>query len=196
MSFTVCGLRVHLDFTFFAMLGLFLCLNESSYLWWTLSALLLHEIGHLLSALLTGIRMKELSFSCFGIRLMREERILTDWKRELFVYAGGPLMNLFCFGILFLLEKEVPCVIHLLLGCFQLLPIGALDGGCMMKLLLEHCCLPDMAEKLGMAVSCGALLPLFWFGIRLFCAEKSNFTLILCCFFLLLTILSEGPKKS
>lgn len=196
MDFAIGGFRVHLDFTFFAMLGLFLCLNDSSRIWWMLSALFLHETGHLLAAWLTGIRMKKLSFSCFGICLVREERCLGDWKQELLVYLGGPLMNLFCSLGCFLLGQERACLMHLLLGGFQLLPVGALDGGCMMALMLDQLCLPDTVEVLGTVISCLALLPLFWFGIRLLGVEKRNFTLLLCSVFLLMTILLDGTKKS
>ena len=195
MDFTVLGLRIHLDFTFFAMLGLFLCLNGSSYMLWMLSALFLHEMGHLAMALCTRLRMKELSFSCFGICLRREEGVMADWRRELQVFLGGPVMNIFCFGVLKCLGQEIPCMMHLVLGCFQMLPIGALDGGCVMRLLLERFCLPDRAEKLEMWISAGVLLPLFWLGFRLFLSEQRNFTLLLCCVFLLLTILRERSEK-
>ena len=86
-------------------------------------------------------------------------------------------------------------MMHLVLGCFQMLPIGALDGGCVMRLLLERFCLPDRAEKLEMWISAGVLLPLFWLGFRLFLSEQRNFTLLLCCVFLLLTILRERSEK-
>jgi len=191
MDFELWGLKIHLDITFFAVLGIFLYLGVSSNLWWMLSALLLHETGHLLAALITGIKMKVLSFSCFGIRLVRESGIMISPKRELLVYLGGPVMNLCCFLLLWCLGKEVLCIIHLLLGLFQLLPIGALDGGCMLRLLLQQCVSPEKTDGVEILVSGLALLPLFWLGIRLVQTEKHNFTLLICCVFLLLTILKE-----
>ena len=195
MDFTICDFRIHLDFTFFAMLGIFLYLDVSAHTWWMLSALLLHELGHFLAAMLCGIRMKSISFSCFGIRLTRESIMCENRMHELLVYLGGPLMNGICFLLFWLLEMPFPCAVHVLLGIFQLLPIGALDGGCVMRLFLEWYLSPEKSEKIGIWISCGVLLPLFLLGLCLLWRDGHNFTLLLCCVFLLFSVFGEENEK-
>ena len=192
MKFQLGGLRISLDFTFFAMLGLFLYLDVSTDTWWMLSALTLHELGHLLAAHLAGIPMAELSFSCFGVRLSRGDGAVGDWRRELLVYLGGPGMNLCWAALLLGLGREVPGAIHLVMGCFQLLPVGVLDGGCILGTLLERFAPPAHAREIGVVVSALALAPLFWLGWRLFRGVHQNFTLLVCCCFLMLSVLAEG----
>jgi len=61
----------------------------------------------------------------------------------------------------------------------------------MLRLLLQQCVSPEKTDGVEILVSGLALLPLFWLGIRLVQTEKHNFTLLICCVFLLLTILKE-----
>lgn len=197
MGFCLGGISLYFDFTFFVMLGLFLYLDVSVHTWWMLSALLLHEMGHLLAAWAVGVPMEEMRFSCFGVRLIRGDGILTNWRREALMYLGGPLMNLGCALVFLLIAFDserllIPAAVHLVMGAFQMLPVGVLDGGCLLAVLLERFCSPPMAKRMETVISAAVLLPLFLLAWMLLRGEHRNFTLLVCCSFLMLSLLSEG----
>lgn len=196
MGFSLGRFSVYFDFTFFAVTVLFLSTDAAQYWWWTFSALLLHELGHLVAAKLVGIDLVQLRFSCFGITLQRRG-ILSGWRQEAVVFLGGPAVNLCCAGILSVLEKPFPFLsmpreIHLIMGIFQLLPIGALDGGCLSNALLHHFFSSMAADRAGIILSAAVLVPLSWLGWLLLQGPQRNFTLLLCCGFLIFSILWEG----
>ena len=192
MGFQLGGLTVFFDFSFFAALGVFMSLESSGRdLGHILFAFLIHELGHLAAAAAVHIPMERMCFSCFGIELVRGKGLSSArWWEEAFVYLAGPLVNLGCaVGFLCLPEKFISAAaVHLVLGTFQLLPIGALDGGCFAKVLLEHFFEPGRAEFLGMMISAAVLIPLAAAGWALLKGENRNFTLLLCCAFLILSI--------
>ena len=97
MGFRLGGLRVVLDFTFFAMLGVFFSLEgrgeETGHI---LAALLIHELGHLAAASAVRMPMERMTFSCFGIELVRKSGVPAAWWEEALVYLAGPAVNLLC----------------------------------------------------------------------------------------------------
>lgn len=60
MGFSLGRFSIYFDFTFFAVTVLFLSTDAAQYWWWTFSALLLHELGHLVAAKLVGIDLVQL----------------------------------------------------------------------------------------------------------------------------------------
>ena len=192
MGFRFGDFTVFFDFSFFAMLGVFLSLEHSGQnIGDIFFALLIHELGHLAATFIVHIPMDRMCFSCFGIELVRKQGFSSaGWKQEAFVYLAGPMMNLCCAsGFLCLPGKfETAAAVHLVLGLFQLLPVGALDGGCLADVVLGRFLEPGKAEFLGMVLSIAALIPLAIAGWMLMRGEQRNFTLLLCCAFLMLSI--------
>lgn len=192
MGFRIGGLKVFFDFSFFAAAGVFLALEQSGReMGHILTALLIHELGHLAAAAAFRLPMERMCFSCFGVELVRQRGISTGpWWEEALVYLAGPGVNLLCAaGFLLLPERFVTAgAVHLVLGLFQLLPIGALDGGCLMDVVLERFLGPCRQAFWGTVVSAVALIPLSAAGWLLLKGEQRNFTLLLCCGFLMLSI--------
>ncbi len=191
MGFRLGGLRVVLDFTFFAMLGVFFSLEgrgeETGHI---LAALLIHELGHLAAASAVRMPMERMTFSCFGIELVRKSGVPAAWWEEALVYLAGPAVNLLCAaGFLCCGQRFLRAgAVQLVLGVFQLLPVGALDGGCLAETVLEHFLGPKRAELWSTALSAAVLIPLFAAGWLLLKGEGRNFTLLVCCGFLMLSI--------
>lgn len=60
----------------------------------------LHEMGHLLTAKILKIKVKEIKFGFSGVRIVTDER-LTSYKNELLLALSGPLVNILVFcGVL------------------------------------------------------------------------------------------------
>lgn len=92
-----------------------------------LLALALHEIGHiimiyLLKEKIAIFRIIPFGFSC---RLKNQSKVAE--KKMIKILIAGPAMNFLMAGLFFYWTTEF-AVINALLGMFNLLPVGELDG--------------------------------------------------------------------
>jgi Zn-dependent protease len=98
----------------------------------------LHELGHLTAAWGCGAEVKGLRLDLFGARM--ELGGLLSYGQEFFVAAGGPFVSLLCAAVAYPLSLRCGGVrwgefagVSLLLGLVNLLPVGTLDGGRMLR---------------------------------------------------------------
>ncbi len=132
------GITVKLCFSFFAVVS-FTCLlgGNSGKMLVMLACCVLHESGHLAAMLLCGCKPEGITFYGGGICLSGAKRI-NSFGKDVFILASGCAVN---FALAF-----VSCALrgrltffaqtNLLLGGFNLLPSGCLDGGRLLDLLL------------------------------------------------------------
>lgn len=133
-------------------------------------AALLHEGGHLASLWLLGGRMERLSLRLTGAEIgYRSERL--SYGGEVLLALAGPGMNLLCASLCAVLADRWPepwlyrfigC--HLTLALFNLLPALPLDGGRVLKAMLEYRW-PLLGEQIARAVSGGVGLVLALLGL-------------------------------
>lgn len=137
--FSLFGRKVCFCFSFFAMTALLVLTDVSGYVTIGVYACVLHELGHLTAMALLDVPLREIRFCCGGIRLIGEKKLLPSGS-ELILLLSGPAMNLFCFASLYFLPAadvrvKLFAVISLLVGIFNLLPLDALDGGGILRIL-------------------------------------------------------------
>ena len=103
-----------------------------------LAAAGVHELGHVIAAWGAGVRIGGLKLDLFGARM--ELKGLLSYGQEFFVAAGGPFSSLLCALGTYPLgagdsgeEWELFCGASLVLGVVNLLPVGTLDGGRMLR---------------------------------------------------------------
>ena len=144
----------------------------------------LHEMGHLLAIRMLGGRVRRISITAVGAE-MELDRALS-YGNECLAALAGPLVNL----IMALLFCRIPggtlfSGLNLVLACFNLLPIGRLDGGrvlwCALALLAGQAradrFVPALSAALAAGLVCGALA-LVWQG-------RGNLSLLLTALWLL-----------
>ena len=135
-------------------------------------AAMLHEFGHLAALWLLGARMERLSLRLSGAEIgYRGERL--SYGGEALLALAGPGMNLFCASLGAFLAQRWPrpglyrfigC--HLTLALFNLLPALPLDGGRVLKALLESRW-PLAGEKITRMISGGVGLVLVLLGLHI-----------------------------
>lgn len=101
--------------------------------------LLVHELSHLIVGIILGSKPKKLDIYAFGFSLDLYTT-QNEIKNKIMIILAGPFSNLFIAILLILLGKSEYSeyiYINILLGVFNLLPIYPLDGGRLLKYLLE-----------------------------------------------------------
>lgn len=96
-----------------------------------------HELGHLSALRLAGARVERLRLNAFGAEIRADTRRLS-YPREIACTLAGPAVNLALALLLARLTGHFTAAgSNLVLGCFNLLPIPALDGGRALHLLVS-----------------------------------------------------------
>lgn len=157
-------------------------LDRQNILPLALLACALHELGHYLAIRLLGGEVRRVRLTAIGAEMALESDL--SYGREGFAALAGPGVNLvlallFCrfeWGLTF-------SGLNLALGCFNLTPVGGLDGGRALRCTLALLAGPGLAEWAGEWLDrlfTGVLLGL---GLLL-AVGGGNFTLLLAALWL------------
>ena len=109
-----------------------------SFLFSFLIAAFVHELCHYLVLSLTGFRIYRVSIGMFGASM---ETDAMDPGREALCALAGPVGSFLMVTCYRFLPEIALCA--LIQGCFNLLPIYPLDGGRVLKGVLELLKIPD-----------------------------------------------------
>lgn len=141
MEFTVLKTKLVVSPLFFAVLTAFFVADRNGIAVPVVLFSLLHECGHFLALLCAKTRPKAIKISAFGIEMQLYENMST--VKKIPVLMAGFLVNYILSTVCFLCGKAVFGYINLFLGIFTSIPIGATDGGAVLKTVLDDYC----AEK-------------------------------------------------
>lgn len=190
LKISLCGIQFKISFLFFALITAYLLIDKNGYGYCGVLAAMMHELAHVIVYIALGRKPQEVSLAIEGIRLKANKQYLSPGKEALALSAGC-LVNLSMFLLLnqFFHSQEMTmmALTHLSLGVFNLLPVGSLDGGMLLRLFLESF-LPDTAaEKICFCLSVSVVILLFCGSLWLF-YQTGNFTLVITSLFLIFAI--------
>lgn len=160
--------------------------DRSGIMLWGLLAALLHESGHIAAMFfIPGNAPKELSVTPFGMRIERNP--LSEFGRgNAVILAAGSGMNFIAsavtFGILPAFAK-----VSLVLGALNWLPVEGMDGGGILRILLEKTMPQRTAGLVLRSLSWMTLGGMFLLGIYVLYATGYNFSLMGTALLLALT---------
>lgn len=125
-----------------------------------LAAAAAHELGHLAALGAFGARVGRIRLTAFGAEISADTRRLS-YPREIFCTLAGPLVNLVLAVVLARLTGALTLAgANLLLGCFNLLPVPALDGGRALDLMVSWLWDPMTADAVCRRVGVGCSVAL------------------------------------
>lgn len=120
-----------------------------------LTAAAAHELGHVAAVWCTGRKLNRLTLTALGAELTLEgESTSVSFLQELILSLSGPAANLLLAAAL-AVSGRFPLLLgaNLLLGCFNLLPVSPLDGGCALFALLSWLTSLEWADRLTSLIS-------------------------------------------
>ena len=149
---------------YFAALAFF----DGAHILPLLSAVALHETGHILCAKILNVKIKRMVLSPLGARLEIKDNI--SYRNEILISIAGPLLGILGFGLSLLFLNRFPYIdrfafISLALSIFNLLPLSTLDGGravfCLCALIFNL----DFAESVMRFITFFTLFAIWLFSV-------------------------------
>lgn len=139
---------VQVSLGFCLLIAWFAAVNGWRLLAVILGAAVAHELGHWAALRLLGAKILGLRVGILGAVLETDCRRLS-YGRELAAVLAGPGTNLLCAWLLSKFGDGMEIVVgaHLVLGCFNLVPVRPLDGGQAFYLLVTCFLGPSAGEQ-------------------------------------------------
>lgn len=162
-------------------------------------AVFLHEIAHLIAALIIGLKPSHIILFPFGTNLKLKNSIVYSLSEEILLYLSGPLLNIvLCLFCLPFLHKNnyIQFFYYNNLGLFifNLLPILPMDGGIVLKKILTRKVGSRRAENILKAISVFLIVLLMTLEIYLLWKNNFNFTILFAVIFLTGNIFTNREK--
>lgn len=138
---------LRLDFSFFAVVALFLFLDKSGLGLSALAACGFHELSHLVVMTMFGVPADEITFYGAGIRITSPRTDERGGAVRILILLAGCAANFAAAVLFWRFGNLAAAVINLCTGLFNLLPIGELDGAALLKTLFIKICKPENVDK-------------------------------------------------
>ncbi len=182
----------------FAPAGLFLLLfgTKAETTFAILSAVVLHELGHLMAARLCGRRASAITLMPMGISITLPPP--ASYKEEFLVAAAGPLLNLAYLSVSFFFVHPLGEAVrgaNLLLASLNLLPIEGFDGGRMAGALTALYLGAKAREVLSLVMTLIALALLWVLSLYIFFYSGINLSLLGFCAYLFSFLIMKKEEK-
>lgn len=192
MDITVKGIRIHVSFLFVCLVALYTLFTPTPDSVFFLLAVILHEVGHLLAMLLSGELPAAVELRSFGIKICRRQTFLPP-LRELLILSAGPFVNLLLSAVFFAMGKGFhnAAMMNLILALFNLFPVGCLDGGNILRCLLELRLPPYLSQIISVCVAAVFLLLFFAAGALIFFGGSHSPSLLITAVYLTVTLIKD-----
>lgn len=175
---------LRLDFSFFAVIALFLLLDTTGFGIAALSACALHELAHMLVMAVFGIFADEIMFYGAGIRITSARTEFAKPAVKALILSAGCAANFMLTLIFWRSDRLEFAAINLFTGIFNMLPIGELDGAGLLKLLIIRLSRPENVDRI-LCVT-GAVFSVICIAVIIFFGKGVSFTLITTAFYFII----------
>lgn len=165
-----------------------------------LFAIIIHESGHIILMCIFGYAPEKIKISLFEISISDRKRQERSFIQNFLIIFFGPFSNFICFILFYLLYLIgndfflYPAAANLSVGLFNVLPVMSLDGGQLLYLVLCRFFSESISQRVVNVITFIIIFPLAFFGFVLLFNSKYNFSLLIVCIYLVLSLLCRNSK--
>ena len=164
---------------------------------------MLHELGHIFAAHLSGVKISHIEILPFGICAKLKSEVIKNPSAEIAIAISGPLVNIALALVAFLFKNIIPQnslvyweQLNLSLAAINLLPALPLDGGRIMRAYLTKKIGSIRAYNISVRFSCIPISLIMGTAVYSLLTNSFNFSLILISAFLLGNLCLEQKNIS
>lgn len=165
-----------------------------------LFAIIIHESGHIILMCIFGYAPEKIKISLFEISISDRKRQERSFIQNFLIIFFGPFSNFICFILFYLLYLIgndfflYPAAANLSVGLFNVMPVMSLDGGQLLYLVLCRFFSESISQRVVNVITFIIIFPLAFFGFILLFNSKYNFSLLIVCIYLVLSLLCRNNK--
>lgn len=165
----------------------------------TYVVMLIHELSHLIAALVIGLKPDYLSIHPFGICLKLKNKIVRSFADEIILYLSGPFSNILMAILIKFFTKssyhtDFLYLSNILLFITNMLPIKPLDGGMLAERFFTYKFGEKVSGKIMIFLSFIICAILFILGYFLVLKNKFNYSVIVIAALTLGNIFTQKEK--
>lgn len=180
-------LKIHLTLLIALLYNLYIAKKSIYFIAYMF--IIMHELSHMIVALLLNIDIKEIILLPFGATAKYSGNV--NKCKELIIALSGPLASLL---FAYLYDNDVYFKINLLIILLNMLPIFPLDGGRILKVILHFIFGEKIGNKLNNSLNIFFII-VSLFLILLFVNKTRNFSIIILWTYILKIFLEEKQKE-
>ena len=138
---------LRLDFSFFAVIALYLLLDESGFGLAALAACAMHETAHFIAMTAFGVPVEQLTLYGAGIRITSSTIEYLKPLQKAIILCVGCIVNFAAAFLFWVLGKYEASAVNMFTGIFNLLPMGELDGARLLKMVAVRNCKAENVDR-------------------------------------------------
>lgn len=165
-------IKIHITLILLVLYNLFFEKIESLFICYMF--IIMHELSHMICALLFNIDIEEISLMPTGVSAKYKGKISN--LKELIISLAGPAASIF---LAFLYNNEIYFMINIFIVIFNLIPIYPLDGGRIFRVLLKMIFGEKMGKKISTYFTNILVIGIFLISIFVAAYYKKFFLLIM-----------------
>lgn len=162
-----------------------------------------HELSHLLCAVLFNVRSSSIIIMPFGMTLRLSDSVIKSPKKEILIALAGPFSNIAMAALAALFSKHFGfresisffIFINIVLALTNLLPANPLDGGRILRAFLVTQIGFIGAASITKKVTLFTSVFLFLCGILVLIFTKINASLLIISLFIALSMISDKKNN-
>ncbi len=200
MKFKLFSVSIYISYTLLCVTAVFIITESFTSFLCCLSAVIIHESGHLIAMHRFNCMPKKIKISLFEISIISSGRQQLPPRQNKIIIFFGPFANFICFILFYLLYLFCSSVFkplaysNLCVGLFNLLPVMSLDGGQLLYLMLTGRVSDKSAEKCVNIITFLILFPLAALGFLVLFNSKYNFSLLFVCLYIVLSLVCRNNR--
>ena len=159
--------------------------------------MIIHELCHLTSAVLIGLKADCIVIHPFGVCLKLKNKIIRSLSDEIILYISGPMSNIIMALMVRIFmhpSNNYLYYANIFLFVINMLPILPLDGGILTKRILTYYFGEEFAKKILITVSVIICFILIFFGIYLIYINSFNYSVIVLAFMTASSLFTQKEK--
>ena len=129
-------MKIKVDLKIFLIIILYILTQNIEVFAMSFIFILLHELGHAITGIILGLKIKKININVFGLSIEFENYGKERINNKIIIDMAGPAINIISFIVAVIFKKEEIAYINILLAIINLLPIYPLDGGRIVKNVL------------------------------------------------------------